>query len=167
MRVFSYWRTVSPEKVFERVVSALRTLAEEAADRGLIVGLENEHACNVATAQETARVLAALDHPNLQVVWDPANAYVSGENPFPAGYRMLPPSRIAHVHAKDCRLEGHRPLWGPLGACDVDWRGQIDALAADRYEGYINLETHWQGPNGDKLEASRICGSNLRELVEA
>ena len=45
----------------------------------MIIGLENEHACNIATGAETARVLAALDHPNLQVVWDPANAVVSGE----------------------------------------------------------------------------------------
>ncbi|MGI8991281.1 MAG: sugar phosphate isomerase/epimerase family protein [Bryobacteraceae bacterium] len=167
VRVFSYWRTVEPEKVFERVVQALRSLAEKAAGRGLIVGLENEHACNIATARETARVLAAIDHPNLQIVWDPANAYVSGENPFPGGYRMLAPSRIAHVHAKDCRLDGHQPLWGPLGECDVDWRGQLNALADDGYEGYINLETHWQGPHGDKREGSMICGRNLRELVEA
>lgn len=165
VRVFSYWRTVEPEKVFERVVLALRDLAEQAAEHELIIGLENEHACNIATAKETARVLAALDHPNLQVVWDPANAYISGENPFPTGYRVLAPRRIAHVHAKDCRLDGHRPIWGALGECDVDWRGQIDALEADGYKGYINLETHWQGPGGDKHEASMICGRNLRELV--
>ncbi|MDQ6706397.1 MAG: sugar phosphate isomerase/epimerase, partial [Acidobacteriota bacterium] len=34
VRVFSYWRTVEPEKVFERVVSALRSLAGQAAGRG-------------------------------------------------------------------------------------------------------------------------------------
>ena len=55
---------------------------------GITIGLENEHACNVATAAETARVLAALDHPNLKVVWDPANALVAGENPFPGGIRQ-------------------------------------------------------------------------------
>ncbi len=166
VRVFSYWRTVAPEQVFERVVKALRELCERAATHGLTIGLENEHACNIATAKETARVLAALDHPNLKVVWDPANAYVSGENPFPEGYRLLAPGRIGHVHAKDCRLDGHRPIWGPLGECDVDWRGQFDALEADGYKGYINLETHWQGPGGDKHEASMICGRNLRKLVE-
>ena len=165
VRVFSYWRVVEPEAVFERVVDALQELSDKAAAHGLIIGLENEHACNIATAQETARVLAAIDHENLQVVWDPANAYVSGENPFPTGYQLLDPVRIAHVHAKDCTLEGHKPVWGPLGECDIDWQGQIDALAEDGYKGFINLETHWPGPGGNKLEGSKICGRNLKKLV--
>jgi sugar phosphate isomerase/epimerase len=167
VRVFSYWRVVEPEAVFERVVDALQELSDKAGRHGLIVGIENEHACNIATAQETARVLAAVDHENLQVVWDPANAYVSGEKPFPSGYRLLETGRIAHVHAKDCTLEGHTPIWGPLGECDIDWEGQIDALAEDGYNGYIHLETHWAGPGGDKLEGSKICGRNLKRLVEA
>jgi len=167
VRVFSYWRVVKPEAVFERVVDALQDLSDRAGKHGLIIGLENEHACNIATAQETARVLAAIDHENLQVVWDPANAYVSGEKPFPSGYRLLETHRIAHVHAKDCTLEGHTPLWCPLGDGDVDWAGQVDALAEDEYNGYIHLETHWAGPNGNKFEGSKICGRNLKKLVEA
>ena len=171
VRVFSYWRTVEPEKCFDRAVEALAGLAEKAARHDLIIGLENEHACNVATAAETARVLAALDHPHLQVVWDPANAYVSGETPYPDGYELLPAGRIAHVHAKDCFLDGGRsrslPRWGPLGECGIDWRGQIAALRRDGYRGYISLETHWAGPNGDKHQASMICGRNLRGLVSA
>jgi len=167
VRVFSYWRVIEPAAVFERVVDALQDLSDKAARHGLIVGIENEHACNIATAQETARVLAAVDHENLQVVWDPANAYVSGEKPFPPGYRLLESSRIAHVHAKDCTLDGHTPVWCALGEGDVDWEGQIDALARDDYKGFIHLETHWGGPGGDKLKGSKICGRNLKRLVEA
>ena len=167
IRVFSYWRTVDPDQCFERIVAALGRLADDARHHDLIIGLENEHACNVATGAETARLLRALEHPNLQVVWDPANAYVSGENPFPTGYREIPGNRIVHVHAKDCRMDGHKPIWGPLGEQDVDWTGQIRALVQDGYKGYISLETHWPGPGGDKHEASMICGRNLKALVAA
>lgn len=167
VRVFSYWRTVEPEKNLDAIVSALRDLADQAAVHDLIIGLENEHACNIGTATETAEVLKRLKHPNLKVVWDPANAYVSGENPFPDGYGLIPPDRIAHVHAKDCSLNGHTPEWGPLGTRDVDWKGQVAALLKDGYTGYLSLETHWAGPNNDKLEASRICGWNLRGLASA
>jgi sugar phosphate isomerase/epimerase len=167
VRVFSYWRTVEPEKCFDRVVAALHDLADQAAKENLIIGLENEHACNIATATETARVLAVLDHPNLKVVWDPANAYISGENPFPDGYRLLPVNRIVHVHAKDCLADGHKPVFGALGEGAIDWKGQIAALAKDGYRGYISLETHWQGPAGDKLLGSTICGQNLKRLVAA
>jgi sugar phosphate isomerase/epimerase len=165
VRVFSYWRAVRPEACFERVARAVEHLAGQAALHGRTIGLENEHACNIATGAETARVLEAVAHPNLKLVWDPANAYVSGETPFPDGYRRLPVERIAHVHAKDCRVEGHRPIWCALGEGGIDWKGQIRALADDGYKGWISLETHWQGPNGDKREASVICGRNLRTMT--
>jgi L-ribulose-5-phosphate 3-epimerase len=167
IRVFSYWRTIDPDKCFDGVVKALTELAEKAAKEDLIIGLENEHACNIGTAKESARVLDVVRHPNLKLVWDPANALVGGENPFPYGYGLLPKDRIIHVHAKDCHMEGHKPIWGPLGTRSVDWKGQIAALMADGYNGYLSLETHWPGPGGNKLEASTICGWNLRGLAAA
>ena len=167
VRVFSCWRVVRPAEVFERVVDSLQDLADKAEKHGLIIGLENEPSCNIATAQETASILAAIDHTNLQLVWDPANAYIAGENPFPSGYKMLNTDRVAHVHAKDCTLEDHKPVWEPLGQGDLDWQGQIDALAEDGYKGFIHLDTHWQGPGGDRLEGSRICAKNLKALVES
>ena len=167
VRVFSYWRTVEPDRCFDGVVEALTWLSEKAAKRNLIIGLENEHACNVATGAESARLLNTLVHPNLKLVWDPANALCSGENPFPEGYSKLPKDRIVHVHAKDCHMEGHKPVWGPLGTRAVDWKGQIAALRADGYTGWLSLETHWPGPAGDKLQGSKICGWNLRGLSAA
>jgi sugar phosphate isomerase/epimerase len=167
IRVFSYWRTIAPEQCHDRIVSALRGLADQAGERGLVIGLENEHACNVATGAEAGKILASLDHPALKSIWDPANAFILGETPFPDGYAKLPATRVAHVHAKDCVIKGHTPTWGPLGEMDVDWRGQIAALKRDGYAGAISLETHWRGPDGDRLNASTICGANLRELVRA
>ena len=159
VRVFSGLRAPQPENCFERVVDLLQDLADKAARRGLIIGLENDRTCNIATAQETAGVLAAIDHSNLQVVWDPAAAYISGEKPFPTGYQMLEAKRIALVHAKDCTLDGHMPVWEPLGGGDIDWQGQIDALAEDGYEGPIHLETYWPGV--------AQCAKNLKRMVEA
>src|SRR3954447_15797823 len=168
VRVFSYWRTTAPERCFDDVVGAVMNLAQKAESADLIIGLENEHACNVGTAAETANVLASAQHPNLKLVWDPANAMVGGENPFPHGYRLLPHDRIVHVHTKDCHMEGHKPIWGPLGTRSVDWKGQIMALLADGYTGWLSLETHWPGPGGnDKMAASTICGWNLRGLAAA
>jgi L-ribulose-5-phosphate 3-epimerase len=165
IRVFSYWRTVAPEACFERIARALENLAAQAAPYTLVIGLENEHACNISTAAEAARLLGAVDHPNLKLVWDPANCYVAGETPYPDGYRSLPAHRIAHVHAKDCRFENGQPIWQELGGGEIDWQGQIRALAADAYLGWISLETHWRGPGGDKLRASIICARNLRALT--
>jgi sugar phosphate isomerase/epimerase len=167
IRVFSYWRTIAPAQCHDRIVSALRDLADQAGDRGLIIGLENEHACNVATGAEAGRVLASLDHPALKSIWDPANAFILGETPFPDGYAKLPASRVGHVHAKDCVVNGIKPTWGALGTMGIDWRGQIAALKRDGYAGAISLETHWRTSDGDRLQPSVICGANLRDLVAA
>lgn len=165
IRVFSYWRTTEPHACFDRVAEALHALGDEAGKRGLVIGLENEHACNVGTGAEAAQVLAMVDHPAVGLVWDPANASILGETPFPDGYAAIPRGRIAHVHAKDCVVADHKPTWGPVGEMGLDWRGQIAALRRDGYDGWVSLETHWTGPRGDKFEASTICGDNLRELL--
>jgi L-ribulose-5-phosphate 3-epimerase len=167
VRVFSYWRTVDPPRCEERIVAALHALADEASKHGVRIGLENEYACNVGTAAESARLLARLPHPNLQLIWDPANAFILGDTPYPRGYRLLPPERILHVHVKDCLLRDGRAVWGPVGGMGIDWAGQIAALTDDQYPGWLSLETHWTGPSGDKLEASVICGQRLRKLVAA
>ncbi len=165
IRVFSYWRTVDPERCAEAVAQALSNLATIGQRENIVIGLENEHACNIGTATETARVLADVANPFLKVVWDPANCLVAGESPFPDGFSKLPFERIAHVHAKDCHMNGHTPVWGPLGTRHVLWKEQFQALRANNYKGYVSLETHWTGPNGNKLEASRICGWNLKGLA--
>jgi len=165
VRVFSFWRTVQPDACFSAIADALAGLAELAAPAGVTIGIENEHACNLGTAAEAARLLARVPHPALQLIWDPANALVAGETPFPEGYDRLPASRIAHVHAKDCRVTGHTPEWVELGTGSIDWSGQIAALRRDGYRGWFSLETHWRGPTGDRLVASTICGRNLVRMV--
>jgi L-ribulose-5-phosphate 3-epimerase len=165
VRVFSYWRTVRPELCLDRIVEALGALAVLGDKEGVVIGLENEHACNIGTASEAAQLLSFIPNLNLALVWDPANALVAGEDPFPGGYSLLPKHRIAHVHAKDCHMESDQPVWGPLGTRSVRWKEQMAALRADGYKGYVSLETHWAGPMGDKFEGSRICGWNLRGLA--
>lgn len=159
VRVFSGLRAPEPEKEFERVVDLLQDLADKAGRHGITIAVENEHTCNISTAHELCGILAAIDHSNLRIVWDPASAYISGEKPFPTGYHMLDATRIALVHAKDCTLDGHRPVWAALGEGEIDWQGQIDALAEDQYKGSIHLETYWTGVFD--------CARNLKRMVEA
>ncbi len=169
IRVFSFWRTMEPPRLFGRIVESLAAAVDRAARHGLRIGLENEHACNIATAAEAAPVLRTLDHQHFGLVWDPGNSYMAGETPFPQDYALLTVSRIAHVHAKDGvrNATGDRVLWGPFGEGEIDWKGQLQALARDGYRGAISLETHWGGPEGRKEEGSRICAATLKQMVES
>ena len=167
IRVFSFWRTTDPAQLTDRIIDALRVAIDAAAPRGLTIGLENEHACNLATAAEVTPVIRAIESPHFGLVWDPANAYVAGEQPFPGGYDLLPRGKIVHVHAKDGVMpaESDRMRWCALGDGKVDWKGQFSRLAADGYAGMISLETHWGGPDGNKWEGSTICAWNLQRLI--
>ena len=141
IRVFSGWRTVDPGALTATIAAELRGLADRAQAQGVTIGLENEHACNVGTGAEAARMLAAVEHPALGLIWDPANASILGEEPFPDGYAALPPRRVIHVHAKDCMVNGHSPTWGPLGEMAIDWVG------ADRRAGPRRLRRRDQPRN--------------------
>ncbi|MCY4584498.1 MAG: sugar phosphate isomerase/epimerase [Bryobacterales bacterium] len=167
VRVFSFWRTVEPEKITSRIIEALQGAVEKAAAAGVKIGLENEHACNIATASESAPILDAIQHPSFGLVWDPANCYIAGEVPYPDGYGSLAANRILHVHAKDGVLppRSDRMIWGDVGAGEVDWTGQLSAMGRDGYAGMVSLETHWGGPGGDKFKGSTICARSLQRLV--
>lgn len=167
IRAFSFWRVPEPASVFDRTAVELRALAELAEDWGVIIGLENEQACNIATSSDAAKMVLAVDHPNLQIVWDPANSHASGQRAFPDGYQSLPFSKLAHVHVKDCHVIEGIPRWCCLGEGEVAWKQIISALVVQGFGGRLHLETHWSGTNGDKVEASRVCAEVLRELVHS
>jgi len=169
VRVFSFWRTVDPTSNFDRIIELLSEAGVAAKSAGIILGLENEHACNFATGAETGRAIKQLDPEAFGVVWDPANAYVAGETPFPDGYSHVPAERICHVHAKDgvMKTETDRMAWGDVGSGNVRWEDQLAALVADGYKGSVSLETHWGGPGGDKFAGSTICAKSLKRLVAA
>ena len=44
-------------------------------------------------------------------------------------------------------------------------RGRLPRSSATATRGSISLETHWRGTDGDRLQASIICGENLQKLV--
>ncbi|MEZ5367043.1 MAG: sugar phosphate isomerase/epimerase family protein [Bryobacterales bacterium] len=167
LRVFSFWRTVEPTKLHNQIVASLHQVLDAARPAGVKIGIENEHACNLATGAEVAPVLEAIPDPNLGIVWDPANSYVAGAVAFPDDYEKIPKGRILHVHAKDGVMDTtiDRMQWGDVGAGKVNWKGQLAALVHDGYHGLVSLETHWAGPGGDKFAGSTICAESLKRLV--
>ena len=44
-------------------------------------------------------------------------------------------------------------------------RARLPRSSATGTRGSISLETHWRGTDGDRLQASIICGKNLRKLA--
>ena len=113
--VFTFWRKydLTPE-IEERIVDAFEEPIGLAEEAGMTLLIENEHACLTATGKETARILTMINSMSVRAVWDPGNAYMGGETPFPHGYEAIKPF-IAHVHVKDAKATEKGPVWAVVG----------------------------------------------------
>lgn len=145
----------------EEVLDCLRRAAERAETAGLQLALENEDGFWADTGARTADLVRAVGHPALAVNWDPGNAFAAGDEPFPAGYWHVRPL-VKHVHYKDAIRESGGTVRQAVQG-QIDWPGQLGALAADGYQGYVSVETHMR----PKVECSRLSLARLQALVEA
>lgn len=166
VRTFSFWRVVEPsEEIFRKIAPLLEKASEEVAKAGLTLALENEHSCFAGSGGETAQLLALLNSSNLGVIWDPGNAFFTGETPYPDGYEKVK-ARIVHVHIKDARRNPstNEPEWALIGEGEIDFPSQIKALKRDGFSGVLSLETHVAIPSSK--EASRLSLQRLSALMK-
>ena len=162
VRTFSFWRVPDPEVVRDEVAGVIAEAARRTEAEGLTLGLENEHACNLATGAETRWVLDLVPSPVLGVIWDPGNEAVMDSEPFPGGYDQVR-DRVVHIHLKDADENGN---WTKMGSGIIDYQGQFRALAEDGYAGLLSLETHYEAPDGGAEKATRESLAAIREYCE-
>ena len=168
IRIFSYWRVEDPEKAYPHVRERLAKAAAVAAQSKMTLLLENEPACNIGTGKELGRLVRDINSPALRAMWDPANAVVLDEIPYPDGYKHVR-GLFPHLHVKDAKRDPStgKTRWLPVGSGDVDFRGQFQALLRDEYRGTISLETHYRRPDGNSLESSRESLEGLLKVLKS
>jgi sugar phosphate isomerase/epimerase len=165
IRCFDFWRLDDVTPYRAAIDQKLREAAQRCAKDNLILLLENEMACNTATAEESAAVLQAIPERNFMLNWDPGNAAAARSTPYPDGYRLLPKDRIGHCHCKDVvRKPGGKYDWAPVGGGIVDWVGQLQALQRDGFHDALSLETHWTG-GGTPEASTRLSMDGLRKTL--
>jgi sugar phosphate isomerase/epimerase len=167
VRCFDFWRLEEPAPFRAGMNERLLTDALLAGKQGVTLLLENEPACNTATAAEAAKVLDAVKTEYLMLNWDPGNAASRGETPYPDGYALLPKERIGHCHCKDVtkKADGKDYEWAALGRGLIDWRGQFAALKHDGYKLGVSLETHWRGA-GTPEESTRQSWAGMKDALQ-
>lgn len=141
----------------ERITLGLRPLCGLAEAAGVTLCIENVRSCYGDSGYNSARILEAVGAPSLQLTWDPANAYVSGETAVPDGYQVVRPY-IVNVHLKDARVVDEASgltVWERIGSGEVGIREQLFLLLRDGYSGIVNLETHWRLPGDQGEESTR------------
>ena len=167
VRFFDFWRLDDPAPYRAAINEKLRDAAAKAAKKDVILILENEVACNTATAAEAAKVLKEVSSRNLLLNWDPGNAAEHDEKPFPDGYNVLPKERIGHCHCKNAvkKPDGSGYEWAAMGRGIIDWVGQFKALKRDGYQLGVSLETHWRGA-GTPEESTRQSWAGMKKQLQ-
>jgi L-ribulose-5-phosphate 3-epimerase len=155
IRCFDFWRLEDQAPYRAAINEQLQSAAEKTGKAGLILMLENEFACNTATAAEAAKTLAGVPSKHFMLNWDAGNAARFGEIAYPDGYNGLPKDRIGHCHVKDVTKTDKGLDWAAVGKGFIDWPGQFAALKRDGYHYAVSLETHWHGAGTP--EASSIA----------
>lgn len=156
---FSFGRNGAPQgPAPQGVIDAITHAAETAAAAGVELLIENEEGHFADTGLRSANLIERIRAP-IGLNWDPANARIDGDTPFPDGYEAAK-SLIRNVHYKDvrCFADGG---WEIAAEGEVDWTGQISALIRDRYSGAIAVEPHLSPP----VEATRDAVRKLQGLV--
>ena len=168
IRIFSFWRRGALTAEIEDRIAEILTRAGELAQRaGVTLLIENEHACYLGTGKETARIVETIGSPAVQMIWDPGNAFMAGERPFPHGWDAAK-MHTRHLHIKDARVDAAgTPQWCVVGEGEIDYAAQFAALKAIHFDGAISLETHYHDPQSGKEGASRASLVAMKRLVEA
>lgn len=165
VRCFDFWRLDDQTPYRRAINEALQNASEKAGKSGLILILENEFACNTATGAEAAKVLSGVPSPSFMINWDPGNAAMLGETPYPDAYNLLPKDRIGHCHCKDVIKAAKGYEWAAIGKGIIDWRGQFSALKRDGYHHVVSLETHWRGA-GTAEASSTQSWAGMKDALE-
>lgn len=158
-----------PEEMLEKVARGLSAACRLAEEAGIPLGLENVRSCWCDSGRNTARVLERVGSSWLKVIWDPPNAFVSGEEDcYPGGYEAVKDSTV-HVHLKDAVVTNREECeteWERIGDGDVKLSEQLNALKADGYSQSISIETHWAPSKGNPASNTRRTYSGLMNLLK-
>lgn len=116
------------EDAYGWVIEAYAKLVEEAAQRGIVMGLENHWGLG-RTAEGVLRVVNEVDSPWLKVTLDTGNFL---ENPYDR-LALLAPETVL-LQAKTYHGGG---VWYTL---DLDYKRIAGIMHSAKYQGYVSLE---------------------------
>jgi sugar phosphate isomerase/epimerase len=123
---------LSPEE-YERSIAALRSLAEIAADNGLMLIGETHEETLFDTVAMCRRVLGDVGASNFHVCFQPFD-FADTERTV-TDYHALS-SNVVHVH-----FQGRRGnAMSLLEEAHIDYRALVRALAQNGFEGYASIE---------------------------
>jgi L-ribulose-5-phosphate 3-epimerase len=151
MRVWAGWPKSQDPALWAEMIHCLRRSCALAADRGMILAMENEnHGGFVKDAQSALRILKEVDADNLKLLVDMGNfvdGIVSIEKTI---------AYAAHVHAKFMEVDkqGNEP--------NIEYGRIFPLLRKVGYDGYVSVE--YEGEEAEESAVPRAV-QRIREFI--
>lgn len=152
VRVFTGSRVAHPETTYKLIVQTLEDFIPMAEKAKVHLLIENEYSQNIGNSAESRDILGMLPSKTIGLNWDPGNAQVLKEIPFPDGYALVPKDRILNIQFKAQNM-----LDGPD---KMDWTAVLEALQKDNYEYKLGLETH-----GNAAQRMEHAHASMEEML--
>jgi len=142
-----------PEGAFARAVAGLRRAGAEAADRGLVLLVENHPGTITRTGAATRRLVLAVGLASVRALYDPANVLQDTDEAWETTLATQA-GLIAYVHAKDFDLGSGRRRARTVGAGLVPWAQILARLVTGGYAGPFSFEYEklWYPQDLDEAE---------------
>lgn len=129
------------------LADSLRRLGDYGAERGVALNIENHDGSMAVNAVRTMEVWRAVGHPNVGVIYDPANLIRDGMEDFPESLEIQAEA-IRLVHVKDYIFSPEYPnnrRAMPIGDGVIPWMEILGGLQRIGYDGDLSVEyeTRW------------------------
>lgn len=158
------------------LVESLRTLADFGATIGVALNIENHDGTMADTAARTMRIWRACGHPNVGIIYDPANLIRDNKEDFPESF-AIQAEGIRHIHFKDYVFDPDYPNGRHAivpGEGVIPWVGIFKELRQIGFRGDLSLEyeTRWvpeqlPAPEIGLLRARKYVDKCLTEMAKA
>jgi sugar phosphate isomerase/epimerase len=149
-------RANNSEPDVERTAVSLRTLADYAAGKNILVNLENDNLVS-EDAFFVVKVLEKVNHPYLHALPDFCNSMTGGDEKF--GYAALT-AMFGHAynicHVKDSEVGDGGKVFR------VDLEKAFRILNASQFKGYCSME--WEGAGNSNDGTKKLIAASLQYL---
>jgi sugar phosphate isomerase/epimerase len=143
LRVMSYPSDGRSEPKWRaEALHRMRELTAVAADANVVLLHENCQGWASVSADHTLQMLAAVDSPNMRLLFDIGNGVAYGYDAVDFLTAVLP--WVSHVHVKDGirPLNGEEPAWTWPGEGDARVADCVQLLERAGYTGWYSIEPH-------------------------
>ncbi len=146
-----------------QLTKSMRECGDYAGERGVKLCLENHFSTMTTSAAKTAGIVAAIDHPQVGILYDQANIAFFPAEEYPEAIE-LQKDKIFYVHCKDLVYRGgvpQKPKFTMVSHINeedrtvysrvpgdgiLDWPGILAKLKEIGYDGWVSMEyeRRWQ-----------------------